>query len=83
MDEQNQIIQSKRNGCWSFIVATLAAFVVGAGICIGGVVIFFPNHNSTFWFSIWMGACFMVPTIVWFWLLMRMMDKENNDGTRT
>lgn len=80
MDEQNKIPQSKRNGCWSFIVATLMAFVVGVGICIGGAGFFFPNYSSQFWFSIWMGACFIVPVIVWLWLLVRMMNKENDDG---
>lgn len=55
------------------LIAILGAFVVGVGICAGGIYITenIPSINDApiILFYIWLGASFIVPIIVFFRIL--------------
>lgn len=67
----------------ALFIATLGAFVVGAGICAGGVYVIFNSSSTSIikssdvgavLFYIWMGASFIVPIIVFIWILGNSYD---------
>lgn len=54
----------------ALLIAILGAFVVGVGICAGGIYVAVNIHSikdaPVILFYIWLGASFIVPIIVFF-----------------